>query len=199
MVLNKYRKKGDGFLKFASLPFMRFNPNTVTIFAIISAGFAGISYFYGLFILAFFFVLFNSLFDAIDGFMAKLKGTASKRGDFLDHIMDRYADTFMILGIAFSGYCSMVIGIFGLTGVYFTSYMGTQAQAVGVRRDYGGILGRADRLVMLMFGTLISIFVIDISIFNFHITIFEIIMLWFGIAGHATAIQRGLRTWKILS
>ena len=37
------------------------------------------------------------------------------------------------------------IGVFALTGVLMSSYLGTQAQAVGVGRYYGGILGRADR------------------------------------------------------
>ena len=37
-----------------------------------------------------------------------------------------------------------------MTGVLMSSYLGTQAQAVGLKRNYGGILGRADRLVLLM-------------------------------------------------
>ncbi len=42
---------------------------------------------------------------------------------------------------------SWQIGVFALTGVLMASYLGTQAQAVGVGRYYGGLLGRSDRSV----------------------------------------------------
>src|SRR2546430_15123943 len=79
-----------------------------------------------------------------------MAGTASARGDFLDRVLDRYADVFMLGGVAFNAmYCHLEVGMFALLGVLLTSYMGTQAQAVGQGRAYGGVLGRPDRFLRL--------------------------------------------------
>ena len=86
-----------------------------------------------------------------------------------------------------------------MLGVIFASYMGTQSQALGCERDYGGILGRADRLVILTIVPLIQFLayvLLDGKIWIF--TPLEYAMIWFAIAGHFTAIQRGLRTWERL-
>jgi CDP-diacylglycerol--glycerol-3-phosphate 3-phosphatidyltransferase/archaetidylinositol phosphate synthase len=46
------------------------------------------------------------------------------------------------------------IGVAAVVGTLLTSYLGVQAQAVGVGRYYGGILGRADRLVIIMLASI---------------------------------------------
>ena len=150
----------------------------------------------------------SALMDALDGKVAKLTGKAGVRGDFLDHVLDRYADIFLLLGIMLSGYCDMLIAVLGLTGVLMTSYLGTQSQAVGVERDYGGILGRADRLVLMMLIPLVQwgiIFfwnteiIFTVPYIDFGLTAFDAMLIWFAIAGHATAIQRGRRIWRELT
>src|SRR2546427_13050446 len=87
-----------------------------------------------------------------------MAGKASVRGDSLDHVLDRYADVFMLGGIAFNAtYCRLGVGTLALLGVLLTSYMGTQEQSVGPGRAYGGVLGRADWLRHLLFGCLIQL------------------------------------------
>jgi len=204
VVLNNYRDTADKVLDPMSRAFMRFHPNTLTLFAIISAIVAGIlftqaGYFYLL--LAFFFVLLNSLFDAMDGKVARKKGIASPYGDFMDHVLDRYADIFMLGGIAFGPYCSIELGMLAIIGVMLGSYMGTQAQAVGADRNYGGILGRADRLVLILLVTLIQVGLMNFGIETFGRDWWAFyplawLMVWFAIAGNITALQRGYRTWK---
>lgn len=187
-----------------SLAFMRFHPNTLSILAIISALAAGVSFtqkgslYLGL---AFLFVLLNSLFDSMDGKIARKKGIESPLGDFTDHVLDRYADLFMLGGIAFGPYCSVELGLLAITGVFMGSYMGTQAQAVGAGRNYGGILGRADRLVLLMLFTLVQVIFIASGVHKVGIgwlVLYPLgwLMVWFAIAGNIMALQRGYRTWK---
>ena len=101
-------------------------------------------------------VITSGFFDALDGKVARLTGRTSKRGDLLDHILDRYSDVVMIGAIAVSAWCNPYIGLLALTGVLLTSYMGTQAQAVGAGRLYSGLLGRADRLVLLCLAPLLE-------------------------------------------
>ena len=143
----------------------------------------------------------TSNFDAVDGRVARLSGKISRRGDFLDHVLDRYADVVMIGAVAVSMWCNPYIGILALLGVLLTSYMGTQAQAVGAGRLYRGLLGRADRVVLMSVIPLIQwavMFFGDgwIDFGPISLSIFELMMLWFGIVGNLTAVQRAVEVWK---
>jgi archaetidylinositol phosphate synthase len=154
------------------------------------------------------FIGLNALFDVLDGKVARMRKMDSKRGDFLDHVLDRYADVFIIGGIVLCPYCDYRIGLLALLGVIFTSYMGTQAQALGVKRDYSGLLGRADRLVLLIIFPTFQIFFIILNwtflevtfmSWDFSLNLMDGLMLWFAFAGNATAIQRAYNTWETLS
>jgi archaetidylinositol phosphate synthase len=132
-----------------------------------------------------------------------LTGKASKKGDFIDHVFDRYADVFLVGAVAVSAWCNIYLGLLALVGVMLTSYMGTQAQAVGVGRHYGGVLGRADRMVLLMIAPALQYALLAtgnsaISLGPFHLTILEMMMLWFAVVGNLTAVQRAYGTWKAL-
>jgi len=181
------------------------NPNAVSwagFFAAVGAGFAfylGGGEFLGI---ALVLILVNSYLDALDGKIAKMAGKASARGDFLDHVLDRYADVFMLGGVAFNAmYCRLSIGTLALLGVLLTSYMGTQAQAVGQGRAYGGILGRADRLVLLFLGGLIQWFVapsggVTLGAGLFAFSPLEWFMVLFAVLGNLTAVQRAGKIWR---
>ena len=164
MALDSMRGNVNPLLEKLSKPFMRFNPNTLTevsfVFAVLAGVFIAISgrmissYFL---ILAFVLILLSSTLDALDGFVARKKNISSKAGDMLDHTFDRYSDIALITGFAFSLYGNIYIGILALGGVFMTSYLGTQAQALGLKRNYGGVLGRADRLVLMLVIIIIEI------------------------------------------
>src|SRR3989475_3000540 len=146
MVLDRYRAFADRILVPVASRLIRVNPNLVSWVAFLGAVGAGVAFFFGgagFLGLALGLILVNAYLDALDGKIAKMTGKASMRGDFLDHVLDRYADVFMLGGIAFNAtYCRLGVGTLALLGVLLTSYMGTQAQAVGQGRAYGGVLGR---------------------------------------------------------
>ncbi len=183
------------------------SPNTLSAIAFGAAVLAGLAFYLGggLFLgLAFLLVLANALFDALDGKVAKLTGKASARGDFLDHVLDRYADVVMLTGIALGPYCPEWLGLLAILGVLLTSYMGTQAQAVGLGRLYGGALGRADRLVILGVVTLLQ-FAFDpagaapLGVEPARFTVLGWGMALFAVLGNVTAIQRAISVWRRLS
>jgi archaetidylinositol phosphate synthase len=202
MVLEEYRKSADTYLT----PFAKYmtnaNPNNLTITAFVFAIFAGITfaltYFSDIFLLfAALFIFLNGLFDALDGKVARMSTRATIKGDYLDHVLDRYADAFIIGGILVSPYCNPVIGLLALIGVIYASYMGTQAQAVGCGRKYIGILSRADRLTILIFTPIIQYILLlpgrdyfTLIVFDHKLYFTEFIMLYFAVAGHITAAQR---------
>jgi archaetidylinositol phosphate synthase len=144
----------------------------------------------------------NGLLDALDGKVARLAAKESKRGDFVDHVIDRYADVFILAGIALSPYCSVFTGLFAVIGVMLASYMGTQAQALGLRREYRGILGRADRLVLLIIVPIVQYALVSLDVAEatdlFGYSLIGWMMIWFGLAGNVTALQRAHTIWKSL-
>lgn len=205
MVLDRYRKAADWFLVPVASRMLRVNPNEVSWTAFLAAVGAGSSFFLGgrgFLGLALLLMLVAAYLDALDGKIAKMAGKASVRGDFLDHVLDRYADVFMLGGITFNAmYCRLEIGTLALLGVLLTSYMGTQAQAVGQGRAYGGVLGRADRLVLLFLGGLIQLvvapsggLVAGVGILQFGPL--EWFMVLFAVLGNATAVQRAVGIWR---
>lgn len=222
MVLEDYRDEADEYLNPVAKYFIETSPNTMTWLAFMFACLAAMSFiltnsFFDQFLwgkayiflfIASIFIGMNALFDALDGRIARLRKMASKRGDFLDHVLDRYADFVIIGGIMLSPYCDYRIGLLALLGVIFTSYMGTQAQALGMKRDYSGLLGRADRLVLLIiFPTFQMFFVIlkwtflnvNFLGYDFSLNLMDGLMLWFALAGNTTAVQRAYNTWEELS
>ena len=206
MVLDGHRDKADFALTPVAKKLINVNPNMISWAGLLLALLCGIllylSYDYHiLLIIGAFVVLISGYFDALDGKVAKLAGKASKRGDFLDHVFDRYADVFMIGGVALSAWCNPIIGALALVGILLTSYMGTQAQAVGAPRLYAGLLGRADRVVLSTIFPIIQYVMIilghsSITVLGITVTWLEIMVIYFAVVGNLTAIQRAIVTWN---
>ncbi len=170
----------------------RLTPNFFTIAALLASAAAGVLFFLRMELWGVVAVALNAFCDAMDGAVAREMKAQSKRGDFLDHAVDRYADIFIITGIFAGGMVPWQVGVFALTGVLMSSYLGTQAQAVGVGRYYGGILGRADRLVMILVVGLIDILA---PMSWYGLSWMGWMLVLFGLFGHITALQRFAYVW----
>jgi archaetidylinositol phosphate synthase len=168
-------------------------PNFYSILSFLAAVAAGFAFYAEYLALALVLVFVNAFSDALDGTLARALKKESMRGDFLDHVIDRYADLFIIIGIFANGNVPWPIGVFGLTGVLMSSYIGTQAQAVGMGRYYGGILGRADRLVLTLGAGILDLLALG---HPYSLPYLGWLLLLFGILGHYTAVQRFLHVWR---
>ncbi len=167
------------------------SPNGVSVIAFVLAVAAGGVYAFAtreplLYLAGAVLVFLNGWLDLVDGALAREMDVASSAGDLLDHVLDRYADIVIIVGLA-AGVGQWAIGIAAVTGVLMTSYLGTQAQAVGLDRVYGGLLGRADRLALVGVVTGIAAFVQpplpELSLVGWLLVVFAVV-------GHVTAVQR---------
>jgi len=195
MTLDSYRAHAKVYMDPVVMIAIRLGltPNFFTIAAFVASGAAGVLFYVRMELFAILAVLANAVCDALDGAVAREMKIQSVRGDFLDHAVDRYADIFIITGIFAGGLVCWQVGVFALTGVLMSSYLGTQAQAVGVGRYYGGILGRADRLVLIIVIGLINI-LLPAGIFG--VTFLTYLLLCFGVFGHITAFQRFAYVWR---
>ena len=211
MVLDGQRARVDFALTPVARRLINVNPNTISWIGLILALACGLVFYLSgrdgndwMLVLGAFMVIVSGYFDALDGKVAKLSGKAGPKGDYLDHVFDRYADVFMIGGVAFCAtWCDPYLGMLALIGVLLTSYMGTQAQAIGAPRLYAGLLGRADRVVLSTLFPILQYIGIQLGcgsfeVAGFNITIMEIMMLWFAVVGNLTAVQRAIITWRNL-
>ncbi|MDW7732030.1 MAG: archaetidylinositol phosphate synthase [Methanolobus sp.] len=176
-------------------------PNAVSMLSLLFAVLSGVLFYYSgasasMVGAAGLMVAFNSLLDAMDGLMARYLGAASPKGDFLDHVIDRYADVLIICGIFFGGYVYWQIGVVAIVGVQLTSYLGTQAQALNLGRYYGGVIGRADRLILIMLASLVyAIYPEEV----YSLSSLGWVIVIIAVGSHITAFQRIAHIWKQLN
>ncbi len=195
MTLDQFRPHVAGILRPFTSAAMKIGltPNILSVLSLVVAGLAGIAFYLENILLGVVMVALNAFLDALDGALARALSAQSLRGDFLDHAIDRYADIFIITGIFAGGIAPWQFGVLALTGVLMSSYLGTQAQAVGVGRYYGGVLGRADRLLLILLAGILDI-VIPSGVFGFPYLAWLLLVL--GVAGHFTALQRFIYVWR---
>jgi phosphatidylglycerophosphate synthase len=96
------------------------------------------------------------LFDFFDGAVARLAGSDSDYGAFLDSVVDRYSDVAVVLGILVyyqqrNDTTGAVLTMATLAGTVMTSYTKARAQSIGVRCDIG-VVERPERLIALIAG-----------------------------------------------
>lgn len=201
MVSDSLRPRAQKAIDVLSKPFMRFRPNSISAASFVLAVIAGFFYYEGHYLLLFSFaaLLFSSILDAVDGNVARKRKMQGKKGDLVDHFLDRFSDIAIITGMTLSAFGSLTVGFFALEGVLMTSYMGTQSQALGLKRDYSGLLGRSDRLVLMMLVALVQFFVrFQWNFAGISFTPTVIVLAVFAIAGNITALSRFIRALRDL-
>ena len=90
--------------------------------------------------------------NMLDGMVALAAGSASRRGEILNDLPDRVSDVLIFAGAAHSGWMNPLFGYWAAICSLGTAYVGTLGQAVGVQREYGGIMAKPWRMVVLGLG-----------------------------------------------
>ena len=140
-------------------------PNQVTLAAFGIAVGSLVSFVFGLNIVGGLLAQLSSVVDGADGSLARLKGMSSAFGEFLDAVLDRYADILIVLGLtlwsagneAYPGI--WLAGLLAATGSICVSY--TRARVGGDYRrrfDTGlqSLASRDMRLLLIMIGAVIG-------------------------------------------
>jgi phosphatidylglycerophosphate synthase len=90
--------------------------------------------------------------NMLDGMVALESGKASRRGEILNELPDRISDVIIFAGVAHSGLCRPESGYWAAILALFTAYVGTLGQAVGAKREFGGLMSKPWRMVALHLG-----------------------------------------------
>jgi phosphatidylglycerophosphate synthase len=132
-------------------------------------------------------IILTGVIDMFDGAIARTTGRVTKFGATLDHVIDRYAEFFIIIGITYAGYTTWVSGLFTLFGMLMASFTRAKAESVGgLKACTVGIAERQEKLLIIIGGSFL-LFVYSQSL-NYAIIIV-------GILSHITVLQRLHYTW----
>ena len=170
----------------------KITPNQITIIG--SIGTIGVSlvfftrgdFFWGTMALLLF--IFS---DLVDGTMARLSGTSSQWGAFLDSTADRVVDAALIGSVTYYLYLEQdplqTVAWFALAGGFLVSYVKARAEAAGFRCD-GGFAERPERTIILLVATgfagLGAPFILAIGIWLL------------AIASYMTVVHRVVQVWQ---
>jgi CDP-diacylglycerol--glycerol-3-phosphate 3-phosphatidyltransferase len=100
----------------------------------------------------------GSLFDALDGHLARKSMQTSKFGAFLDSVVDRISDFLPLFALLFAFYENKVIVFSLLLTILFTflvSYTRARAEGLGVQCNVG-FFERPERLIILIVSLLLN-------------------------------------------
>jgi phosphatidylglycerophosphate synthase len=96
-------------------------------------------------------------FNMLDGMVAIASGKASWRGEILNDLPDRVSDVLIFVGAAHSGWMNPVLGYWAAIFALLTAYVGVLGQAVGVHREFGGVMSKPWRMVALHLGAWLTL------------------------------------------
>ena len=94
--------------------------------------------------------------NMLDGMVALAAGKASWRGEILNDLPDRISDVVIFAGVAHSGWMNPVIGYWAAIFALLAAYVGMFGQAVGVQREFSGVMSKPWRMVALHAGAWIT-------------------------------------------
>ncbi|MGA2791783.1 MAG: CDP-alcohol phosphatidyltransferase family protein [Candidatus Bathyarchaeia archaeon] len=124
----------------------------------------------------------SGLVDMLDGAVARATGSASRFGAVYDHVLDRYAEFAVLLGMGLGGLVDWPWIIFGLFGMVMASYVRAKAESVGgLKSCTVGLAERQEKIILLLLGSLLQPFI------GVALTGAVVIA---GILSHVTVVQR---------
>jgi len=134
---------------------------------------------------------FGVALDALDGPLARKLGTASDRGAFLDTMSDRFGEIAVWVGLTV--YLSeeprlLILCVVALAFSLLVPYVRAKAELYDLVGK-GGWMGRAERMILILVGTIIV---------GFGAPIMEPLLWVFVILTGFTVAQRIRKTWQQL-
>lgn len=152
-------KIGIGFSK------TRLTPNMWTGLSLLPVIIAVYYLLYQNFLAAAILFIISSFLDMVDGSVARVTGRVSKLGAYLDTVVDRYVEGIIIFGLLFAGLPGFYLPAYAWIFLFFfgglmTTYVKAAAKEKGLTGDKelkGGLLERAERLIILFVGILLAI------------------------------------------
>lgn len=137
-------------------------------------------------------VFVRTAFNALDGLVSRSLGLASKFGEVLNEFLDRISDACIFFGLALAPFSHLVLGSVVVIVIMLNSYLSIVSKAAGGARQYGGIMGKADRMIYVGLASIVVFFTNHTGLWYYF--------YWFILAGTCiTLVQRYRATKRELS
>jgi archaetidylinositol phosphate synthase len=159
-VLNKFRKRLQPILEKIGLLFSStgLSPNTFSligfVITIISAIIFGINTLkldptINFSAIGSLLLLTGGFFDVIDGSVANITKTTSRKGAFIDSTLDKISETIIFLGIAIGELANPILCLVAVSSSLLVSYTRSRAETLGIDLSGVGFGERAERILIL--------------------------------------------------
>ena len=159
-MLNKFRKRLQPILEKIGLLFSStgLSPNTFSligfVITIISAIIFGINTLkldptINFSAIGSLLLLAGGFFDVIDGSVAKITKTTSRKGAFIDSTLDKISETIIFLGIAIGELANPILCLVAVSSSLLVSYTRSRAETLGIDLSGVGFGERAERILIL--------------------------------------------------
>ncbi len=123
-------------------------PNSLTLTGLTFSILTPLMIYVGYFWLGFSLFVFSSVFDVLDGAVAKATGRTSLKGSFLDSFSDRIADASFTASLLFIDVGPELV-IYILASSYLISYSRAKGESLGLKVEGVGIMERGERIILL--------------------------------------------------
>lgn len=138
------------------------HPNLISYSSIVASAAAGVCFWQasavpGLLIAAVGCCYVRLWLNMLDGMVALSSGKASRTGEIANELPDRISDVLIFVGVAHSGLCHPLSGYWVAIFALLVAYVGTLGQAVGVQREFSGLMAKPWRMVALHVGSWITL------------------------------------------
>ena len=90
--------------------------------------------------------------NMLDGMVALAGNRACPTGEIANELPDRISDVIIFVGVAHSGLCHPLSGYWAAIMALLVAYVGTLGQAVGVQREFSGLMSKPWRMLALHVG-----------------------------------------------
>ena len=104
--------------------------------------------------------------SALDGLVARGTGLARPWGEVLNELCDRLSDVALFAGASLTWGSNVVLAACVIAAMLLSSYVGVLSKAAGGKRQYGGIMGKADRMIYLGMAAVLAFFLPQVPIFT---------------------------------
>lgn len=159
-MLNKFRKRLQPILEKIGLLFSStgLSPNTFSligfVITIISAIIFGINTLkldptINFSAIGSLLLLAGGFFDVIDGSVANITKTTSRKGAFIDSTLDKISETIIFLGIAIGELANPILCLVAVSSSLLVSYTRSRAETLGIDLSGVGFGERAERILIL--------------------------------------------------
>ena len=167
-------------------------PDALTLISLIIGGVAAFAIARGAFLGGIAMILLMGVADMLDGATARAGGTANPYGTVLDHVVDRYAEFMILLGVMLSGAVAPGWAMFALFGMVMASYVRARAESTGLVASCNvGFAGRQEKFVLLMIGLFLQPFFPAFKLLQWTV-------IAIGAVSHLTAVQRLLYARRVI-